>query len=241
MAVDTTPFKVIIVGGGLAGSLLANGLIGRGIEVQVYERTESHSKREGLQIRLTTPALAGMRACLSPEHLESVIRKFGPASGLKAEAPRVYHKDWTLLLDLGRFSVYGKNAPINRGVLRDVLADPVFSAGRLHYNKTFERYQIIKNTSSEERVRVHFSDGSVDECNILVGADGSYSRINQQIGLDNIRSIKRHVAFAAKCQLPTERFLKMSPELSRGPVMTWADEMSFFFGGKRKSQYSDGD
>ena len=82
-----------------------------------------------------------------------------------------------------------------------------------------------------ERVRVSFSDGSIDECNILIGADGSYSRINQQIGLDNIRPIERHVALAAKCELPTERFLKMSQELSGGPVMTWADEMSFFFGG----------
>ena len=108
MAVDTAPFKVIIVGGGLAGCLLANGLIGQDIEVQVYERTESRSKREGLQIRLTAPALAGMRTCLSPEHFGSIIKKFGPASGLKAEAPRVYHKDWTLLLDLSRFSVYGK-------------------------------------------------------------------------------------------------------------------------------------
>jgi flavin-dependent dehydrogenase len=231
MVVDTAPFKVIIVGGGLAGSLLANGLMGKNIEVQVYERMEPHSKREGFQIRLTAPALTGMRTCLSPEHFESIIKKFGPASGLKAEAPRVYHKDWTLLIDLSRFSVYGKNAPINRGILRDALADPVYSAGRLHYNKTFEKYEIIKNASSEERIRVSFSDGSIDECNILIGADGSSSRINQQVGLDNLRPIERHVAFAAKCELPTECFLKMSQELMGGPVMTWADEMSFFFGG----------
>jgi hypothetical protein len=53
-----------------------------------------------------------------------------------------------------------------------------------------------------------------------------------QVGLDSIRPIPKQISIAAKCELPTERFLKMNQELLGGPIMTWADEMSFFFGGQ---------
>ncbi|KAI5917497.1 hypothetical protein F4810DRAFT_696167 [Camillea tinctor] len=223
-------FRVIIIGAGLAGSLMANGLMRNDIDVQVYEREERHSKREGFQIRLTTPAIVGMRACLSPEHLRSVVEKFGPASGMESEAPRVVHKDFTLLLDLGKYPTYGKNAPINRGTLRDALSDPIFDAGKVQYEKCFDSYEVINEGMAQECIRVWFHDGSKDDCHLLIGADGSYSKVNAQVGLNSIKPIKQHVALAAKCDLPTERFSRMSKSLFGGPIMTWADGMSFFFG-----------
>jgi len=251
------PFRVVIIGAGLAGSLLANGLIREKIDVQVYERSEKNSEREGLQIRLTAPALSGMRTCLSKEHLQSIIRKFGPATEAKAEAPRVMHKDWSLLLDLSKFPAYGKNAPINRGLLRDCLADPVYDAGKLKYSMRFERYEVLNPGMDNEKIRVWFGDGSYDDCDLLIGVDGSYSKaspgplvsssekamadrtcsyqVSKQIGLNSIDYIPNHVTISAKCDLPTSRFDKMSKELRGSSVMTWADEMSFFFGGKSKS------
>ncbi|KAH7159502.1 hypothetical protein B0J13DRAFT_642857, partial [Dactylonectria estremocensis] len=207
------PFKIIIIGGGLTGSLLALGLIRNDIDVQVYERSEPHSTREGLQIRLTAPALEGMRTCLSQEHLMAIVKKFGPASEAKAEAPRVFHKDGSLLIDLSKFPAYGKNAPINRGLLRDLMADPVFDAGRLKYNLGFDRYEVLNPGMDNEKIRVWLADGSHDDCDLLIGADGSYTKVNQQIGLNSIDYIPKHVAITAKCDLPTSRFLKMSKEL----------------------------
>ncbi|KAH7143479.1 hypothetical protein EDB81DRAFT_934731 [Dactylonectria macrodidyma] len=224
------PFKIIIIGGGLTGSLLALGLIRNEIDVQVYERSERHSTREGLQIRLTAPALEGMRACLTQEQLMSIVRKFGPASEAKAEAPRVFHKDGHLLIDLSKFPAYGKNAPINRGLLRDLMADPVFDAGKLKYDLGFDRYEVLNPGTEKEKIRVWLADGSHDDCDLLIGADGSYTKVNKQVGLNTIDFIPKHVAITAKCDLPTSRFLKMSKELVGGPVMTWADKKSFFFG-----------
>lgn len=176
-----SPFKVIIIGSGLAGALLANGLIREGINVHVYERYERNSKRDGFQIRLTLPAILALRSCLTPEHLAAVVKNFGPATGVKGEAPRVLHKDFSLLVDFSRFPAYGKNVPINRGILRNALSEPVFEAGKLDFEKSFERFEVIADGTDHERIRVWFQDGSSDECDILIGADGSYSKVKHKL------------------------------------------------------------
>lgn len=105
-----SPFKVIIIGSGLAGALLAHILIREGINIHVYERYERNSKRDSFQIRLTLPAILGLRSCLTPEYLAAVIENFGPATEVKGEAPRVLHNDFSILVDFSRFPAYGKKS-----------------------------------------------------------------------------------------------------------------------------------
>ncbi|KAF3802789.1 hypothetical protein GCG54_00014025 [Colletotrichum gloeosporioides] len=217
-------FRVIIIGGGLAGNLLGCGLMKNGVDVKVYERAERHSTREGLQIRLTSPALVGMRAFLETDHMLSA-----QPPRLRLKPPRIFHKDWTQLMDLSRFPAYGKNAPITHGLLRDCLADPLHEAGKLHYDTAIERYEILNPGSNDERVRVWLSDGSYDDCDVLIGAVGGYSKVNKLVGVQSLDCIPRHVALAAKCSLPVKRFATMSKELVGGLVMGWADNRHVFF------------
>lgn len=171
------PMKVIIIGSGLAGSLLANGLMRNDVEVTVYERTEQYAKREGYQIRLGGNALMGLRACLEPDHLALIVKKFGRAGGRLSSAPVCYDKHFSTVVDLTKFDNYSKSAPINRGVLRDLLAQPVADSGKMSYKKSFQRYEILQQEDGSERVRVWFDDETHDDCDILVGADGSHSRV----------------------------------------------------------------
>ncbi|PIA91570.1 hypothetical protein CB0940_09045 [Cercospora beticola] len=221
-------FKVIIIGGGLSGNVLANGLMQSNIEVQVYERMSQHSRREGYQIRLGENALIGMRACLPQEVLSRVISKMGRHGGKRDLAPVIYSTGFEKLCDLSKLPAYPKSAPINRGVLRDVLAEPVERAGRMVYEKQFERYGIVKEDHGE-RVRVVFGDGTSEICDILIGADGSHSRVNATLGLKNLRAMDDKISFIVKSDLKTAQLLTMSHEILQTSLATMDDEMVLFW------------
>lgn len=134
------------------------------------------TNREGYQIRLGAPALKDLRACLTPDELGAVVSKFGRAGGSRSAAPVLYDTQFCEILDLRGFEAYSKSASINRVLCRDALAEPLFEAGVLQYGCQFEKYQILDESTEKECVRVIFSDGSSDEADVLIGADGSHSK-----------------------------------------------------------------
>lgn len=176
------PFKVIIVGGGLAGSLLANGLLNNGLDVVVYERDAADSKREGYQIRLGQAAYTGFEACLTDDRRAAVLSRLGQTSGEVNTAPSIVNSRFETILDMSRFPSYSKSAAINRVVLRNTLLEPVVALGRVRFGKKFVRYEIVTDGEGNEHVEVHFSDGSIDSCGVLVGADGSGSKVGEPKG-----------------------------------------------------------
>ncbi|PNP82139.1 hypothetical protein FNYG_04328 [Fusarium nygamai] len=170
-------FRVCIVGGGLAGSLLANGLINNGVDTLVFERDEENLKREGYQIRLGDPAMTGLASCLTDSQLEAIVQRLGRYSGSSKTAPSICNTKFQTILDLSALPTYSKSSAINRVVLRDLLLDPVAAKGKVKFGKQFSHYEIIKNgPSGNESVKVNFKDGSSEYCDILVAADGSGSK-----------------------------------------------------------------
>ncbi|KAK1484217.1 hypothetical protein CCUS01_03929 [Colletotrichum cuscutae] len=152
------PFKVINVGGGLAGSLLANGLARHNVNFEVYERQEKNSKREGYQIRLGEDTFIGMRACLDQDQIDSISKHFGRYSN-PAET-RTTHK----------------SSPVSRVILQDALREPLDTMGKIHYQKKFKDFEICPGLH-RDIVEVNFDDGTSDVCDILLAADGNKSQV----------------------------------------------------------------
>lgn len=172
------PFKVIIVGGGLAGALLANGLRNNNVDVTVYERDESDMEREGYQIRLGESAMLGFRACLRGQDIAAISKSFGQSSVSGSTAPTIMNSRCEEILDLTAIPSYAKSFAISRAVLHDILTEPLKRNGLVKYGNAFLRYEIIHEADGDERVRAYFSDSSFDDCDILIGADGSRSQVS---------------------------------------------------------------
>lgn len=171
------PFKVAIVGGGLAGSLLANGLLNNGVAVTVYERDAADSNREGYQIRIGESSDIGFDACLAEEIKNKIHAKCGQSSAAGNTAPTICNSRFEPVLDLTQLPGYSKSAAINRVTLRNILLKPLQEAGCVQCEKKLDRYDIVPDSAGNERVVLHFSDGTTDICDILVGADGSKSAV----------------------------------------------------------------
>lgn len=170
--------KVIIIGAGLSGALLANGLANNGIETALYERDQQDSKKEGYLIRLGDGATTGFRACLTQSQIAAIRRKFSQTDASSSTAPALYTSGFRLLLDLTRLPSWSKAASIQRKILRDELLGPIKQKGLVTFCKVFSHYEIFRDDHGAEKVRVLFADGSSDTCNILVGADGSASKVS---------------------------------------------------------------
>lgn len=222
------PLEVIIIGGGLAGSCLANGLVNKSdglIQVTVYEREEAGSKRGGYQIRLGSHALTGFKACLTDEQYSSLLLLFGRSGGVVSSAPCIFRPaDLKVLLDLSQAPLYEKSAPIGRAVLRDFLRAPLQKLDIIRYGRSFVRYEQLEDDATRQsRMRVHLSDGSQQDCDIIISAEGSASRINKQIGLDNVieDDVPGRGGYLGKCHLPPS-VLKTFPRqiMEKGSIYT---------------------
>jgi 2-polyprenyl-6-methoxyphenol hydroxylase-like FAD-dependent oxidoreductase len=176
----TTPNKldVMIIGGGIGGLCLAQGLHRAGIPVTVYERTQARTDwLQGYRIHINPDGSRALHDCLPPsvwrQFLESVSINDG-GFGFATEQ----------LDDLLRFAgaeILPEADPADthygasRISLREVLLtdlDDVVCLG-----KTFERYEL----GTDQRVIAHFSDGTSAAADILIGADGANSRVRQQL------------------------------------------------------------
>lgn len=169
-------FKVIIVGGGLSGALLANGLLNNNIDFMVYERDSTNVNREGYQIRLGDGAQAGFRACLTAQQHEAIMKKLGKSTVAAATGLSLYTTQFRELIDLTSVPNYSKSAGINRVVLRDLLLSSIKDSNRIKYGKAFVNYKTVSSNGAD-KILVSFADGSSDSCDLLIGADGAHSRV----------------------------------------------------------------
>jgi 2-polyprenyl-6-methoxyphenol hydroxylase-like FAD-dependent oxidoreductase len=171
--------EVLVIGGGLGGLCLAQGLRRAGIDVAVYERDGSPDARDqGYRVHIDARGERALRACLPPAAYERHLATRGQASlGLT-----VYRAvDGELVEAFARRFPEGDSDDfvtaghaVDRLTLREALLTGL--EGAVHFGKELMRYELLAGGG----VRAHFADGTSATGDVLVGADGVGSRVRRQ-------------------------------------------------------------
>ncbi|MFC4276698.1 FAD-dependent oxidoreductase [Achromobacter aloeverae] len=156
--------SVTIVGAGLGGLILARVLHVHGITATIYEAEPSaHARTQGGQLDIHEQD--GQRA-LAAAGLTAAFRAIINEGG---DATRALDRDGNVLLDQPED---GGRPEVLRGDLRRILIDAL-PAGTIRWGRKLARAVSLGGG----RHKLTFTDGSTVETELLVGADGAWSKV----------------------------------------------------------------
>jgi 2-polyprenyl-6-methoxyphenol hydroxylase-like FAD-dependent oxidoreductase len=204
------PLHVVIIGGGIGGLTLAQGLKKSGVSVAVYERDRTRTDRvQGYRVHINPAGSRALHECLPPHLFEAFTRTCGkPSGGIRFVTERM-----SLLLALGFDDskwLNGDGVASHRSVSRITLRQMLLSGIEdvVHFGKTFVRYE----EAATGRIVAHFEDGTTAEGDVLVAADGGGSRVRRQYLPHAQRVDTGMVGIAGKVFLDAQGRRQVPPE-----------------------------
>lgn len=170
------PLHVIVIGGGIGGLTMAQGLKKAGVSVAVYERDRTRTDRvRGYRVHINPTGSRALYECLPPPLFEAFARTCGkPSAGIRFVTEKM-----KVLLSLDDLNApkgvatdtVARHRSVSRITLRQVLLSGLDDIVR--FDKTFVRY----DESATGKIIAHFADGTTAEGDVLVAADGGGSRV----------------------------------------------------------------
>lgn len=175
---------VVIIGAGLGGLCLAQGLKKHGISFAVYERDPADNGRtQGYRIRIDQTGQRALAACLPPElnllFLQTCARSRSEGQFLNQQLEPIEGRPsetWrpSIVTVPGGEEANAGDRSANRLTLREILLSGI--EDRVHFGTAFDRYE----KREDGTVTVLFNNGDIVGADILVGADGVNSSVRRQ-------------------------------------------------------------
>jgi 2-polyprenyl-6-methoxyphenol hydroxylase-like FAD-dependent oxidoreductase len=170
-----SPLHILIVGAGTGGLALAHGLKQAGIRVSVFERDRTpRDAQGGYRVGISPAGSQALKACIPSSLFDLFVATC-------ARAPRFFNMLTEQFSELVSLELTGEAAdPVNgeknvdRMTLRRVLLTGLEDI--VEFGKTFRRYAQLPDGT----VTVQFEDGTEATGDVLIGADGTGSRVRKQ-------------------------------------------------------------
>lgn len=156
--------SILIIGAGLGGLALAQGLIKAGFKVSVFERDQSPTSRpQGYRISIRSLGMAALTTLLTPEKMSrlSLAKVANVGDGFTCANEKM---EPLFKIPPGQEAV----VQLLRSELRKLLQEGI----NIQWNK-----RLVKFEDNGNEVIAHFEDGSYAAGELLVGSDGGTSTI----------------------------------------------------------------
>ena len=189
--------RVLIMGGGLGGLCLAQGLVKAGVEVAVFERDRTRSDRlDRYRLHVSPAGSRALRACLPDSAWEAFLLGVGDAEGgfgfLTEQLRTLVVVDDDVMYPPSADAAE-RAYPVDRLFLRETLLRGL--DGIVQFGRQLERYAQLPDGS----VTAHFADGSSTTGDVLVGADGAGWPCAASTGQGPIPCPPAHSASGGQC------------------------------------------
>jgi 2-polyprenyl-6-methoxyphenol hydroxylase-like FAD-dependent oxidoreductase len=174
--------KVIVAGGGVAGTAVALALLKAGIEAEVYEAYPSGGADAGAFLTVMRNGMAALAGIGAGEAVDAVSFPARAVTLLDSQGQRLGHRP-----------IEGPARSVTRAALYRALQELATARGvGVHHGK-----RMTGASSGPDGVEVSFADGSRVTGDVLVGADGIHSRTRRLIdpGAPEPRYSGQHVVY----------------------------------------------
>lgn len=170
---------VLIIGGGLGGLCLAQGLRGAGVSLAVYERDTSPVARgQGYRFHLNEHGERALRQCLPPRLFELAMATRGQESTggtiFSAMDGKLREVNRFRFAERGSGELVTVGSAVDRLTLRQILLAELEDV--VLFGKAFTHYEQQPGGA----VRAVFADGTQAVGDVLVAADGASSWVRRQ-------------------------------------------------------------
>jgi len=230
MSQETFPFRVLVIGAGLGGLCLAQGLRQAGVDVAVYERDEGLVvRKQGHRVHLDSRGEQALRECLQPRLYDLFLATCGqPSRGValfRVVEGQLQEGGTRPFPESGNDELVTVGSAVDRLTLRQILLAGLDDV--VHFNKAFVRYE----QQEDGRVCACFTDGTRAIGNVLVAADGVGSRVRQQF-LPHAQVLDTGTRWLGGKTLLTEQIIRLLPaSMHECFAMVFGPQPTMMFGG----------
>ncbi|KAI9696310.1 MAG: hypothetical protein M1820_008233 [Bogoriella megaspora] len=167
----TSEFPVLIIGAGISGLALAQGLRCRSIPFRIFERHPQSRLLQGHRFRISPEGAEALQRVLPSDLYELFLH-----TGAKNAPFQPRYVDAKGMNFRERKRVENPNSiPIDRSLLRNVMIQGIENA--IEYGRELSAYEVDATT---KKITAKFHDGSEANGIALIGADGIWSRVRKQ-------------------------------------------------------------